>query len=187
MSALRASLFPASDEPLTPLLAERGHVSYSIYQNVSIAVWVGQATLQVVNRVLEVTKTMVGRFPGGHSSVSFVLDGLPAPTPEAQAQLQKTFSARSQLVVTAIVLEGSGFWASGLRGMINNSHREAQGKSALKIVTSVDPLVGAFCEEHGTRTGVEISPMVLRDVLLHARQVGEKAAREGWEAVAAGT
>jgi hypothetical protein len=186
MSALRASLFPASDVPLTPLIAERGHVSYSVYQNVSIAVWVGQATVPVLHRVHEVNKTMIARFPAGHSSISFVLDGLPAPTPEAQVLLQKTFASRTQLVVTAIVLEGSGFWASGLRGMINNSHREAQGTAALKIVTSVDPLVGAFCEEHG-RTGVEIAPMVLRDMLLHARQVGEKAARLGWDVVAPST
>lgn len=187
MPALRASIFPASNEPLTPLLAERGHVSYSSYQNVSIAVWVGQATVPVVNRIQEVSKMMIGRFPGGHSSVSFVLDGLPAPTPDAQLLLQKTFAARMQLAVTAIVLEGSGFWASGLRGMINNSHREAQGTSTLKIVTSLDPLVGAFCEQHSAQTGVELAPMVLRDVLLHARQVGEKAAREGWEAVSAST
>jgi hypothetical protein len=177
MVAVRpASLFPASTEQLSSLRVERDHVSYSLYQNISIAVWVGQATLPVVKAVLEVTQDMIARFPGGHSSVAFVLDGLPAPPTDAQAVLTKAFEKRSQLMVTAIVLEGSGFWASGLRGMLNNTHREANSNTALKIVTHVDPLVGWFAEEHAARTGVVIAPMVLRDVLLYARQVGEQSA-----------
>jgi hypothetical protein len=171
-----ASIFPASAEQVSSLRVARGHVSYALYQNISIAVWVGQATLPVVKCIHEVTKGMIARFPGGHSSIAFVLDGLPAPTPDAQALLTQTFERRSQLMVTAIVLEGSGFWASGLRGMINNSFREANGDAALKIVTDVDPLVGWFAEQHAERTGIFIAPMILRDVLRYARQVGEKAA-----------
>jgi hypothetical protein len=178
MAAVRpASIFPLSAEQLSSLRVVRGHVSYSLYQNISIAVWIGQATLPAVQVIPEVTKHMIARFPGGHSSVGFVLDGLPAPPADAQALLTKTFEKRSQLMVTAIVLEGSGFWASGLRGMLNNSHRDANSDAALKIVTHVDPLVGWFAEEHAARTGVEIAPMLLRDMLLLARQVGEKAAR----------
>lgn len=176
MPAVRpASVFPLSAE-FGSLHVERGHVSYSLYQNISIAVWVGQATLRAVQGVQEVTKQMIARFPRGHSSVGFVLDGLPAPTADAQALLTKSFEKRSQLMVTAIILEGSGFWASGLRGMLNNSHRDANSDAALKIVTHLDPLVGWFAEEHAARTGVEIAPMQLRDMLRLARQVGEKAA-----------
>jgi hypothetical protein len=181
MSA-QPSISPAMNE-VTPLRYTRGHVSVSAVQNVSIIVWVGHATVPAVLCVQEATKTMIMRFPSGHSSVSFVLDGVGVPTPEAQVLLQRSFAARSQINVTAIVLEGSGFWASGLRGMISNSHREAQAKSALKIMTSIDSLVGWFCEEHGVRTGVELAPMALRDVLQHARRIGEKAAQQGWEAI----
>jgi hypothetical protein len=176
MAARPASIFPASAELLSSLRVERGHVSYSLYQNISIAVWVGQATLPVVQAVHEVTKEMIGRFPGGHSSIAFVLDGLPAPTADAQSLLTKTFEKRSQLMVTAIVLEGSGFWASGLRCMINNSHRDANSDSSLRIVTDLNPLVGWFAEEHAKRTGVSIVPMALRDVFLLARHLGEDAA-----------
>lgn len=177
MSSPSPSLFPSAAEQLYPLHVALGHASYARYENISIGVWVGQATLPVVQMVQEVTKFMIARFPRGHSSVSFVLDGLPAPTPEAQALIGKQFEARSQLSVTGIVLEGSGFWASGLRGMINNSHREANGPTSLKIVTSIDQLVGWFAEAHEARTQVSIAPMILRDLLQHARKVGERAAR----------
>jgi hypothetical protein len=180
MAAQRSSSPRAND--VTPLLCTRGHVSVSTHQNISIIVWVAHATVPAVQCLQEVSKTMIVRYPNGHSSVSFVLDGVGVPTPDAQVVLQRSLGARSQPHVTAIVLEGSGFWASGLRGMISNSHREAQAKSALKITTSIDSLVGWFCEEHGARTGVELAPMALRDVLQHARQIGETAAHQGWEA-----
>lgn len=176
MPATRPASNPVSAADLSTLCVERGHVCYLHHQNISISVWVGQATVPTVLAVHEVTKTMIARFPGGHSSISFVLDGLPAPTADAQALLTKAFEKGSQVKVTAIVLEGSGFWASGLRGMLNNSHREANSDMSLKIFTQLDPVVGWFSEEHAARTGVEIAPMQLRDVLLLARQLGEKAA-----------
>lgn len=181
MSAFPA--IPAVTNDITPLRSVRGHMSLSVYQNVSITVWVAHATVPVVQCLQEATKVMISRFPNGHSSVSFVLDGVGAPTPEAQVMLQRALGARSQILVSGIVLEGSGFWASALRGMLNNSYREAQAKIALKIVTSVDSLVGWFCEEHSARTGVELAPMAFRDVLQQARQMGETAGNQGWEAV----
>ncbi len=180
--AAQLSISPATND-VTPLRYERGHVSASVYQNISIIVWVSHATVPAVQALQEVSKAMIKRFPHGHSSMSFVLDGVGVPTPEAQVLLQRSLGTRSQVSVTGIVLEGSGFWASALRGMISNSHREAQANSALKIMTSLDSLVGWFCEEHGARTRVELAPMALRDVLMHARQIGEKAAHHGWEAL----
>jgi hypothetical protein len=181
MSAQR-SISPGANE-ITPLRYTRGHVSVCAFQNISIIVWVAHATVPAVHCLQEVSKTMIVRFPNGHSSVSFILDGVGVPTPEAQVALQRSLGTRSQINVTGIVLEGSGFWASGLRGMISNSHREAQAKSALKIMTSIDSLVGWFCEEHNERTGVELAPMALRDVLQRARRIGETAAHQGWEAI----
>lgn len=177
MTAVRHSWLPSPEKPLTMLRVERGHMSYALWRNISIAVWVGQATVPVLKALHEVSKEMVARFPRGHSSVAFVLDGVPPPTPDAQALVKQVFEASSGLLTTAMVLEGSGFWASGLRGMLNNSHRDAASPTSLKIATDIDSVVGWFCEEHEARTGVEIAPMRLRQVLLHARQACEKIAR----------
>jgi hypothetical protein len=171
-----ASPAPLMDA-LPTLFVRPGRCHFSMYRNLWIGVWVGQADLPSVQGQLKVSNEMAARHPGGHSSVSFILDGLAGPTPEAQPTLKKVFAARAALGCAGIVLEGSGFWASGLRGMLNNAHREAGSRLMLKIETSVEQLVTWLAEEHSECTGVEIPPLQLCEVLLRARQHGEQAAR----------
>jgi hypothetical protein len=168
---------PQSLDSLETIWVEHARFYFGAYLNISIAVWVGQADLNAAQAMLRASDGMAQRNPRGHSSVNFVLDGLAGPTPEAQPIFKQLLGRRAQLACAAIILEGSGFWASGLRGMLSNTHREAGGGVPLKIETSVDPLVGWFSEQHQARTKVELQPMQLRDVLLHARQLGERAAR----------
>jgi hypothetical protein len=163
--------------PTRTLRVELGHFALSAYRNISIAVWVGQATRQAVEALLEAQKKLIDAHPNGHSAVTFILDGLPAPTPDAHALITKVFAARNQLACLAIILEGSGFWASGLRSMLNNSHRQAGGPAALQVATSLESVVTWFSEEHKKRTGVELLPMPLLNTLTNARQEGERLAK----------
>jgi len=163
--------------PTRTLRVELGHFAISAYRNISIAVWVGQATRLAVEGLLEAQKKLVALHPNGHSAVSFILDGLPAPEPEAQALISRVFEARSQISCLAIILEGSGFWASGLRSMLNNYHRQAGGPAALKVATSLDSVVTWFSEEHKKGTGVELLPKPLLSILANARQEGERLAK----------
>ena len=164
-------------DSLTVMRGVPGRCHFNAYKNVSIAVWVGQGNLDAIQLAAEVGREMAARHPRGHSSVHFILDGLPGPTPDAQPLFNKAVGARTDLACLAVILEGSGFWASGLRSLINNTHREENGASALRIATAIEPLMGWFSEQHLRRTGVELSALQLRDVLSHARQVGELAAR----------
>lgn len=163
--------------PTRTMRVELGHFALSAYRNISIAVWVGQATRPAVEALIETQKKLIALHPNGHSAVSFILDGLPAPTPDAQAIVTRVFEARSQIACLAIILEGSGFWASGLRSMLNNAHRQAGGPVALKVATSLEGIVTWFSEEHKKGTGVELLPMPLLSVLANARQEGERLAK----------
>lgn len=163
-------------DSLETLVVERGRCHFSAYKNITISVWVGQADVAAAQAALRAGKEMARRHPQGHSAACFVLDGLPGPTADAHPLIAKVLGQRSDLKCAAIILEGSGFWASGLRSMINNTHREANGNAGLKIATSLSDVVGWLAENHEERTGVAIAPDVLQEVLTRARLLG---AQEG--------
>lgn len=166
----------STSEALETLVVERGRCHFSVYRNITISVWVGQANVAAAQAALRAGKEMARRHPQGHSAACFVLDGLSGPTPDAQPLIAKVLGQRADLKCAAIILEGSGFWASGLRSMINNTHREANGSAGLKIATTLAEVVGWLSENHQERTGVAIAPDVLEEVLTRARQLGAAAA-----------
>jgi hypothetical protein len=160
---------------LETLAVVHGRCHFSLYRNIAIGVWVAQANEAGAEAALRVSKEMASRFPDGHSSVAFLLDGLPGPLPEAMPALTKLFARRSDLACTAIILEGSGFWASGLRSMINNSRREGGGEVPLKIASAIDQVVDWLSEHHQKQTGIAVAVPDLQAALAFARQLGEQA------------
>lgn len=153
-----------------------GVFGYSAWKNLSVGVWVGQATVPAVRCLLEMSEELVLRHPEGRSSVVFVLDQLPAPTPEAQLELARVYG-RPGLACMATVLEGSGFWASGIRSMTNNMKRGAPGSLVGRVNTTVDEVIAWLPSEHERQTGVRLSPEELRAVLATVRVEAEARAR----------
>lgn len=173
----RFSLFPPING--APVCVVPGVFHYNNWKNVSIGVWVGQATVAAVEALFRFGKDMVQLYPDGHSSVVFILDKLPAPPADARELLGTLFSARSTLACTAVILEGSGFWASGLRSMIANTHRTASGSVKLRVDTSIEEVLAWFPAEHARLTGIELDPEQLRGELVYSREHGAKAALGG--------
>jgi hypothetical protein len=147
---------------------------YSEWQNLTLAVWVGQATGAAARSLGGISREMIARHPQGHSSIVFILDKLPAPTPEAREVLDKVFHARNDLSCVAVVIEGSGFWASGMRSLMGNTHRAVSGATStvLRLNTTIDEVVEWLPAEHLRRTGVELEPEELRRVLHDVRERG---------------
>jgi len=163
---------------LDTLAVVRGRCHFSVYRNVAIGVWVAQANREAAEAALGVASAMAARCPGRHSSVAFLVDGLPGPMPEAMPALTKLWVKRPDLACTAVIIEGGGFWASGLRSMINNTRREAGGEVPAQIGNSIDQVVDWLSAQNERYTGVAIAPAELADALAFARMLGEQA-REG--------
>lgn len=153
-----------------------GRCYFGLYRNVAIGVWVAQANLAAAETLLRMARELAVRCPEGHSSVGFLLDGLPGPLPEAVPALTKVWTKRPDLACTAVVIEGSGFWASGLRSMIANQRREGGGNVASKIGSSIEEVVDWLSAQNEQGTGVAIPPPELATALRLARQVGEQLA-----------
>jgi hypothetical protein len=182
-------MFPAPKLPLPPeraapssgvvtLRIEPRIYYYSAWQNLTLAVWVGQATGPSVRSLGDISREMVRRHPEGHSSVVFILDKIPAPTPEAREILDKVFHSRNDLSCVSVVIEGSGFWASGMRSLMGNTHRASAGATTtvLRLNTDIDDVVEWMPSEHLRRTGVELDPNEFRAALRHVREYGAKRA-----------
>lgn len=177
-------MFPAPKLPLPParvpansvvtLRVEPRIYYYSSWQNLTIAVWVGQATGASVRALGEISREMIRRHPEGHSSVVFILDKIPAPTPEAREILDKVFHSRNDLSCVSVVIEGSGFWASGMRSLMGNTHRASAGatSTALRLNTTIEEVVEWMPEAHLRRTGVEIDPVEFGKALRQVREQG---------------
>jgi hypothetical protein len=155
---------------------ERGVYAYDSWKNLSIGVWVGQATLPAVRRLHQMSIELSRSHPLGRSSVVFVLDQLPAPTPEAQQEMQHVYDSEG-LACASIVLEGSGFWASGIRGMTSSVHRASAGSVVLRVSTSIEEVVAWLPAVHLQRTGVALGGEEFRQALISVREKGAARAR----------
>ena len=66
---------------------------YALYQNITVAVWVGSATVRSVLSLRGISQHMIDNYPQGHSSVVFILDKIPPPEPEARELASRAFHA----------------------------------------------------------------------------------------------
>jgi len=178
MAKVRNSIPSGFLERPIELVTQPGVCAYDGWMNVSIGVWVGQATLPAVRRVLRMSSEQAQRYPQGRSSVIFVLDQLQAPTPEAQEELKK-FYGTDGFAGFAIVVEGTGFWASGIRSMANNAQRTASSGVVQRVSTTIDEVVSWLPALHVARTGVTLPPDEFRRNLISAREHCARRARDG--------
>lgn len=164
--------------PFTPpsgidvLRAEPRTYLYCAYRNVTLGVWVGQATLPSLQGVAEVSREMVRRHPEGHSSVVFILDKIPPPSAEVSELISRAFNERNGLSCVSVIVEGTGFWGAGMRGMLTNARRNAASRSLLRLHNSIEEAVAFLPEPHLQRTGVALDAKPLNEALRWIRQQG---------------
>jgi hypothetical protein len=164
---------PRSSSPSLEILSfERDRCMFSAYKNITIGVFTGQADLAAAQAAERAGRMMAARYRAGRSYVAFILDGLPGPTPEATELLTRLMGQRDTLACIAYVVEGTGFWASGLRGMIANVYRESGAAGRLKVGTTIEDIADWLGSRHREATGLAISDTELRDVLAQARRLG---------------
>jgi hypothetical protein len=83
------------------------------------------------------------------------------------------------LACASVILEGTGFWASGIRGMTTNVHRTSSGSLTLHVNTSIEETVAWLPPIHQNRTGVALPADDFRRALTYVREQGAARARAG--------
>lgn len=167
------SIVARAVEPVYLLDVDPGRFRYASWRNVTIGIWANQATGEAAQRIMSISRMMGRNHPKGHSSVVFVLDGAPPPTPEASAIFAKMYDTKSSgLTCMAIIIEGGGFWASAIRSSITSLRISNPGSMRMSVNDNVEGVLEWLPAEHAQRTGVTMSAIELRGALMHARAIG---------------
>ena len=161
--------------PAALLELDPGRFAFSLWRNVSISLWANQPTLAGAERYQALSKRLDNELPEGRSHVTFILNNIAAPTPEANAIFAHVTGYRmTTLKCMAIVLEGTGFWASGIRGLITNLTMSSAEPVLMDIGETIERVVEWLPVHHAQRTTVQLDPAELKRVLEATRVCGAR-------------
>jgi hypothetical protein len=150
-----------------PLLdSEPGVVSLYAAENITLIVWHDQPTERAVDLLARVTERRRKQYPNGISTIHLVKGNLALPdqpTREAFVRLMK--SSNSALACVAVVVGGSGFWASAARSLITGMRVLARGSFDMRLHGDIAEVVKWLPEKHAARTGLHMDPAQLSEAL----------------------
>lgn len=159
-------------ETLRVLDQEPGQFAFLAWKNITIVVWTGLPDAAAVRRLAAVGETRM-REHSVLSDVHLVTGHIGLPDAETRTALvSESRRATGNLAAVGVVLGGSGFWASAIRGFVTSVHVLLSAPFEFKIVSQVDELVQWLPDVHARRSGVQVSAEELRCVLRSAQGHG---------------
>lgn len=174
MPALRDTVASQGQLAVTRDL-DPGRFRLSLWHNVSITLWTDQATMAAGQRVLRTSRQLSREFPHGRSQVMIIADGAPAPDQATSELLTEIYNpAVSRILCIAAVLEGTGFWASGIRSRMTNMRIAGGSSMVMRTNDTVEEVATWLPAEHESRTGVKIDPSEFKAMLVAVRALGTR-------------
>jgi hypothetical protein len=166
---------PSHDQFAVTRDLDPGRFRFSLWRNVTITIWTAQATLEAAERILRLTRALSREFPQGRSQVMIVADGAPAPDQATSEVLAEIYNPQvSRIVCIAAVLEGSGFWASGIRSRMTNMRIVGGNAMVMRTQDTLEEVATWLPSAHEQRTGVKIDPEQFKAMLLAVRALGTR-------------
>jgi hypothetical protein len=145
---------------------EPGVCAIGSWQNVTIIVWWAQANASAVRRLAQATETMRELHPERVSNVHIVNDGAGLPLPEARAGFVKIMQDYADsLGNVAVVIGGSGFWASTMRSAITGMRFISPRSFEMRLHATPSEILDWLPLAHLQRTGVTIARNTLACIL----------------------
>ena len=150
---------------------EPGAFIFGSWKNVFVGVWESQATMPAVERMVRATNVVNDLYPNGRSTIHIVANGADLPTAEVRTHFVNALKKNAgQLACVAVVVGGTGFWTSALRSFVTGLRWLAPRSFDFRMSTTIEEVAQWLPAEHGKRTGVDLDPRRLAQVL------------EGWAA-----
>jgi len=143
-----------------------------IWKNVVITLWFGAATLESCASLERGTRKQTAEHPEGLSMVNIMVPGsrsLPGAAVRAElARIMREHATHAAAI--AVIIPGSGFWASALRSVVVALSMLRPRDMQLSIFDSAPPLAEWLAPLHGARTGVQLAAAELLGVLREAER-----------------
>lgn len=150
---------------------EPGTCCVGSWANITLTRWVGRGTAPAVERVGRVGDEVRTQYPAGTSAIHLIAEGAGMPTPEAREGLIKLMNRKTdRLGCVAVVVGGSGFWASAIRSLITGMRAVSSRAYELKLAGSIEEVVAWFPDQHAKRTGISIDAKELASALRAANE-----------------
>ena len=147
---------------------------YSAYlwKNVAITLWFGAATTESCVSLERGCRKQAAEHPQGLSLVNIMIPGgRSMPGAAVRAELSRILRDHSQhAAAIAVIIPGSGFWASALRSMVVALSMLRPRDMQLSIFGSAPPLVEWLLPLHAARTGVQLQAAELLAALREAER-----------------
>jgi hypothetical protein len=134
--------------------------------NVLIVSWTSRATGAAAARLASVTHRMVANHPSGTSAIHLIANKVGVPTADGRAGLMKIMTEHSKsLACVAVVVGGTGFWASTMRSFVTGMRFITPRDFDLRLHGSIREVLQWFPAQHEKNTGVSIDAAALTRVL----------------------
>jgi hypothetical protein len=158
-------------EQPTLLDSEPGRFSFWALQNVTIFVWRDQPTRDALLRLQQAAEPRAKQYPEGVSDVHVVVGRITLPDDSTrQALIRISKLAAPHLAAVAVVVEGTGFWASALRSLITSIRVVLPGTFEMALFGTTEELVRWLPDVHAKRTALHIDASELRRALEFVRE-----------------
>lgn len=126
------------------------------WRGISIVVWATQATAMHVHEMVKLTDEIGKTFSRG-SNVSLAVNRAPLPTYEARRAIHElTRQHEKNIICTATLIEGTGFWASAVRSLVTSLHLVGRWSFELQTFSDIDSLSTWVAPIHARATGTNI-------------------------------
>jgi hypothetical protein len=174
---------PSVQEPeLLRLVAVAGSYGFYRWANVAINVWSSQPTLAAVQVLSELTERSLSACPDGIASVHWLDQGVALPTAEARVSLSELAKRYPKHVTcAAVMLQGSGFWASATRSALTGIMLLAPGTFSLRFFGELGELARFIAHEQAERGPHAVDAARLQgaieDALVDYKRVADSLAR----------
>ena len=152
-----------SDEPIVYEGTEG--VFLGSWKNIFVSIWLEQATILAVERMVAAFAAMP-RIAAKRSDIYIITDGARLPEASVRSYFIDTIQASEhELASVAVVVEGSGFWASAVRSFVTGLHWLAPRSFDFRLHGATAEVIDRLPEVHEQLTGVRIDGNRLNRIL----------------------
>jgi hypothetical protein len=142
---------------------------------VAIAAWFGSLSIESVEAYARVVQDVIARLGGGRGSVVHLVNERVGMPPSAtRPALTKLMEDTQALSCASVVVQGSGFWASAIRGFLTGMRLLGPSTYRIREHSTLADVVAWLPAEHEKFTGEPLDPEELARCLEIAKrwQVG---------------
>jgi hypothetical protein len=130
----------------------------ALWQNISVTAWFGRATLPAAQELSRIVARTALLTTGQRVSVIYlVAEEFGLPDSDVRDVLLNIMKDNAHLVgCIAVILGGTGFWVSAMRGVVTGLRVVAPSALDVRVHGKAEELLGWFPAEHLKRTGVQL-------------------------------